>query len=193
MRPVEFLFDYASPYSYLANELLSTRLPGVRITYTPVYIRGFEMFSKGVPYSGPRMAYILKDLGRAAAEHDLPLRVPATFPVNGLYALRGALAAKLAGMFDVYHRAMFRAVWAEGRETSNRGAVADIMKSLGLGDLVPALDDSALKEELRTTTEAAARRGVFGVPTFFVENEMFWGHDRMYQVARAALDHAVRT
>lgn len=193
MRPVEFLFDYASPYSYLANELLATRLPGVRITYTPVYIRGFDMFSKAVPYSGPRMAYILKDLGRIAAEHSLPLRVPATFPVNGLYALRGALAAKLAGMFDVYHRAMFRAVWAEGRETSNRDTVAQIMRSLGLGDLVPALDDSALKEELRTTTEAAARRGVFGVPTFFVENEMFWGHDRMHQVARAALDHATRT
>jgi 2-hydroxychromene-2-carboxylate isomerase len=187
MSTVEFLFDYASPYSYIANALLPTKLPGVRITYSPVYIRGFDLFNKGVPYTAPRLAYILKDLGRCAAEHELPFRVPASFPVNGLYSLRGALAAMRAGMFDVYHREMFRAVWAEGRETSNRDAVAQVMRSLGLGDLVPALDEPAIKDDLRVRTEAAARRGVFGVPTFFVGTEMFWGHDRMDQVARAAL------
>jgi 2-hydroxychromene-2-carboxylate isomerase len=112
--------------------------------------------------------------------------VPASFPVNGLYALRGAVAARRAGMFDVYHRAMFRAVWADGRETSNREAVAQIMRTLGLGDLVAGLDDASIKDELRTTTEAAARRGVFGVPTFVVGSELYWGHDRMHQVARAA-------
>jgi 2-hydroxychromene-2-carboxylate isomerase len=61
------------------------------------------------------------------------------------------------------------------------------MRGLGLGDLVAALDDASIKDELRTATEAAARRGVFGVPTFLVGGELYWGHDRMHQVARAAL------
>jgi 2-hydroxychromene-2-carboxylate isomerase len=187
MRDVEFLFDYASPYSYLASHRLPVVLPDVRIRHVPVYIRGFEAFSKGVPFTAPRLAYILQDLRRCAAEYELPFRVPATFPVNGLYALRGAIAARRAGMFDVYHAAMFRAVWAEGRETSNRDAVAEIMRTMGLGDLARDLDDPSIKDELKTSTEAAARRGVFGVPTFFVGNELYWGHDRMHQVARAAL------
>lgn len=186
MRPVEFLFDYASPYSYLANELLATQLPGVRITYQPVYLRGFEPFSRGIPFTAPKLAWMIQDLRRCAAEHALPFRVPASFPVNGLYALRGALAARRAGMFDPYHRRMFRAVWAEGRETSNRDAVAQICDELGLADVAAGLDDPAIKDELRTATEAAARRGVFGVPTFFVGDEMYWGHDRLHQVARAA-------
>ena len=187
MRDVEFLFDYASPYAYLANERAAAVLPDVRIKHVPVYLRGFEAFSKGVPFTAPRLAYILEDLRRCAAEYGLLFRVPATFPVNGLYALRGAIAASRAGMFDVYHRAMFRAVWAEGRETSNRDAVGQIMRTLGLGDLVASLDDPSIKDELKTTTEAAARRGVFGVPTFMVGGELYWGHDRMHQVARAAL------
>jgi 2-hydroxychromene-2-carboxylate isomerase len=190
MRGVELLFDYASPYAYLANERLGSVLPGVRVTHVPVYLRGFEAFSKGVPFTAPRLAYILKDLHRCAQEYGLPFRVPASFPVNGLYSLRGAIAARRAGMFDVYHHAMFRAVWAEGRETSTRDSVAQIMRSLGLGDLVAGLDDASIKHELRTTTEAAARRGVFGVPTFVVGDELFWGHDRMHQVARAALTSA---
>lgn len=190
MRDVEFLFDYASPYAYLANERAQAVLPGVRIQHVPVYLRGFEAFSKGVPFTAPRLAYILEDLRRCAAEYGLPFHVPATFPVNGLYALRGAIAARRAGMFDVYHRAMFRAVWAEGRETSNRDAVAQIVRTLGLGDLVAGLDDPSIKAELKATTEAAARRGVFGVPSFIVGSELYWGHDRMHQVARAALSSA---
>jgi 2-hydroxychromene-2-carboxylate isomerase len=187
MRPVEFLFDYASPYAYLASELLASKLPGVAVTFRPVYLRGFESFNKGVPFGAARLAYMIKDLQRCAGEHQLPFRVPASFPVNGLYSLRGAIAAIRGGMFEVYHRAMFRAVWADGRETSNKEAVAKVARELGLADVADALDDLSIKDELRASTEDAARRGVFGVPTFFVGDEMFWGHDRLDQVRRAAL------
>jgi 2-hydroxychromene-2-carboxylate isomerase len=186
MPAVEFLFDYASPYSYLANEMLATKLAGVAVSFRPVYLRGFDAFNKGVPFTAPKLAYLIKDTQRCAEEIGVPFRVPASFPVNGLYSLRGALAAIRGGMFEIYHRAMFRSVWGEGRETSNKEAVAKILRELGLADIAGALEDPSLKDELRTSTEAAARRGVFGVPTFFVGDEMFWGHDRLEQVARAA-------
>ncbi len=186
MRPVEFLFDYASPYSYLANELLAAKLPSVAVTFRPVYLRGFEPFNKGVPFTAQKLAHMINDLQRCAAEYGLPFRVPASFPVNGLYSLRGAIAAIRGGMFEIYHRAMFRAVWADGRETSNKESVARIVRELGLADIASALDDTSIKDELRTSTAAAARRGVFGVPSFIVGDELFWGHDRLHQVARAA-------
>lgn len=186
MREIRFLYDYASPYSYLANELLATQLAGAPIVYEPVYLRGFETFSKGVPHTAAKLAYLAKDIARCTAEHDVPLRMPPTFPVNGLYALRGALAAQRAGVFERYHQPMFRAAWAEGREISNRDAVAAIARELGLPEVADALDDPAIKDQLRAATDAAIERGAFGVPTFLVGDELFWGHDRMHQVARAA-------
>jgi len=186
VREVKFLYDYASPYSFIANEILATALPGVNVELQPVYLRGFEAFSKGIPFTAPKLAWIVQDLRRIAAEHALTFTVPASFPVNGLYTLRGALAAKRAGVLDRYHTAIFRAVWTEGRETSTRDGAAQVIRDLGFPELVEQLDDPTIKNELKAATDAAAKRGVFGVPTFLVGDDIYWGHDRMYQVARAA-------
>ena len=182
---VEFLFDYASPYSYLASEMFPRVLPGVAIDYRPVYLRGFEMFAKGVPHTASKMMYLVKDVQRCAADEDVPLAMPPSFPINGLYALRGALAAQRAGGFAAYHRALFHAAWRDGRDVSRKEIVVAIATELGLPEVAASLDDPALKERLRADTEAASRRGAFGVPTFFVGDQMFWGHDRLGQVARA--------
>lgn len=185
MPTVELLFDYASPHAFLAHVSLGARLPGAVIDHVPVYLRGFEAFARGIPYTGPRLAYIMLDLQRCAVDCGVAIRMPAAFPVNGLYALRGAVAARRAGKLATYHDPMFRAVWQDGRDVSQKATVAAIAAELGLPEVADALDEPSIKEELRATTEAAARRGVFGVPTFFVGDAMFWGHDRMHHVARA--------
>jgi 2-hydroxychromene-2-carboxylate isomerase len=183
---IEFLFDYASPYSFLANETLGAKLPGAEIAYRPVYLRGFDAFSKGIPYTAPRLAYMINDLRRCADDAGVLVSFPTTFPINGLYALRGALAAQRAGTFTNYHDAMFRAVWQKKRDISRKESVAALATELGFPDIAAALDDEDVKTELRANTDDAIRRGAFGVPTFFVGAELYWGHDRMYQVAKAA-------
>jgi 2-hydroxychromene-2-carboxylate isomerase len=182
---VELLFDYASPFSYLACELAPRALPGATIELCPVYLRGFEAFTKGIPFSPPKLAYLIRDLRRCAEEAEVTVTMPPTFPVNGLHALRGALAARRAGVLDRYHMPMFRAAWRDGRDISKREVVTEIAIELGLTEVAAGLEDAAIKDELRAVTDAAARRGVFGVPTFFVGTDMFWGHDRMHHVARA--------
>jgi len=184
MISVEFLFDYASPYSFLANETLGAKLPGIEIDYQPVYLRGFESFAKTIPFTAPKLAYTILDLRRCAAADNIELRVPNTFPLNGLYALRGALAAKRTGRFAAYHAAMFQAAWQRGRDVSSKQGVAALATELGFPDVAASLDDASIKDELRANTDAAIKRGAFGLPTFFVGAEMFWGHDRMDQVAR---------
>jgi 2-hydroxychromene-2-carboxylate isomerase len=186
MSAVQFLFDYASPYSFLANELLARELPGAAITYVPVYLRGLEMFAKGLPYTTSKLAYLMADLRRCAAEKHIAFAAPAVFPINGLYALRGAIAAQRAGCFDAYHTPMFRAVWQHARDVGSKDAVVAFASELGLGAVASALDDVSIKDALRAATDEASRRGVFGVPAFFVGGELFWGHDRMHQVALAA-------
>jgi len=190
MTTVEFLFDYASPYSFLANETIGAKLPGVTIDYRPVYLRGFESFAKGIPFTAHKLAYLIVDMRRCAAELNLEMRVPAAFPVNGLYALRGAIAAQRQNKFAAYHEAVFRAAWQHGRDISRKESVAALVNELGLPDVANALDDPTIKEELHANTKAAIERGAFGVPTFFVGAEMFWGHDRMHQVARVAASAA---
>ncbi len=180
---VELFYDYASPYSFLANETIAARLPGVEIAYRPVYLRGFDAFKTGIPFSGPKLSWMIQDLRRCAAELAIDLRVPNNFPVNGLYALRGALAARRTDCFAGYHAAMFRAVWQQGRDVSSRDAVGALASELGYPAIAPLLDDASIKDELKATTEEAIRRGAFGVPTFFAGADMFWGHDRMHQLA----------
>lgn len=184
MAAVEFLYDYASPYSFLASATLATAFPGASIEYRPVYLRGFESFATGIPYSAQKLAYLFVDMRRCAAEAGLDIRIPTGFPINGLYALRGAIAAQRAGKFAAYHEAMFQAAWQRGRDISQKESVAALATELGLPEVAESLDDPTIKDELRAATDAAKKRGVFGVPTFFVGAEMFWGADRMYQVAK---------
>lgn len=184
---VEMLFDYASPYSFLASESLATQLPGIDVTLRPVYLRGFDAFKVGIPYTGAKLAWLIQDLRRCAEDLGLALRIPAAFPINGLYALRGAIAAQRLGRMAAYHAAMFRAVWQQSRDVSSEDTVAALASELGLPEIGALLDDASIKDELRRNTEEAIQRGAFGVPTFLVSsapNEVFWGHDRMHHVAR---------
>jgi 2-hydroxychromene-2-carboxylate isomerase len=186
MPTVELFFDYASPWAYLANAVLPTRLEGIAVTLRPVYLRGLESFASGIPYTPAKLHYIMRDFARCVEHEKVPVVQPPTFPINGLYALRGALAAEKDGSLARYHDAMFRAAWAEGREVSQRDVVVGIARELGLAAVAEGIDSPEVKAELKARTEAAVARGVFGTPTFIVGDELFWGHDRMDYVARAA-------
>jgi len=104
------------------------------------------------------------------------VRIPTAFPVNGLYALRGAISAQRAGKFAAYHQAMFRATWQpRPRHLAQGNPSPRSQPSSGFPRSRPSLDDASIKDELRTNTDEAIRRGAFGVPTFFVGPEMFLG------------------
>ncbi len=182
---IEFLFDYASPWAFLANALIPKKLPNADIVYTPVYLRGFESFSKGVPYTSAKLDYLMMDFQRCTAIEEIRVAAPATFPFNGIYALRGALAAQDDGSFARYHEAVFRAAWQESRDVSTPAAVAALAIEIGLPAVAEGLVDPKYKEAIRTNTETAAKRGAFGLPSFFLRDDLFWGHDRMDHLAWA--------
>ena len=181
-----FYFDYASPWSYLANAIYTKKLPGIRVSLQPVFVRGFESFATGLPYGAAKMEYLARDFVRCTEHEGVPVAPPLTFPMNGLHALRGALVAEREGKLAEYHAAMFDAAWRESREVSTKESVIAIARAIGLAAIADGLDDPWAKNELRARTDAAAARGIFGVPTFVVGDELFWGHDRLDYVARAA-------
>jgi len=187
VKRVAFLFDYASPWSYLASELLPRRLPDIAIEYRPIYLRGLETFSKGMPYNAAKLQYIARDLRRCAEHEQIAVTIPPNFPVNGLYAVRGALWMIERDGFAEYHQRMFHAAWRDGRDVSRKEVVIEIAAESGedADAFAAAIDSAEIKDRLKRETAAAEARGVFGVPTFFVGDELFWGHDRLDYVARA--------
>lgn len=187
-KPVQFLFDYASPWAYLANECLPEKFAGLKIEYIPIYLRGLEAFSTAMPYNANKLKYTWKDFERCIKFHGVEATFPDQFPVNGIHALRGALVAQQQGQFPAYHDHVFKATWRDNRNMGDKEVVIALAAEVGLdaGVFREAINDPEIKETLRQQTEQWQERGVFGVPTFWVGDEMFWGHDRMDYVVRAA-------
>ncbi len=188
-RPVvEFCFDYASPFAYIADYVVARDfgdLPA-EILRTPVYLRGFELFAQGLPYSGAKMAYMARDLTRSAEHANVPLGTPAKMPINGLYMLRAYIALEGRPEQELFRAAAFRATWVDGADTSDPEVVVQLGETIGVDhrELATAMGTAAVKNRLRANTDGAVGRGAFGVPTFFVEDEMYWGHDRVEYVRR---------
>ncbi len=187
---IEFVYDYASPYSYLAAFRFRGFLSDldVDLVHLPVYLRGFELFKEKMPFPPRKLVYMMKDLERWADLQEVPFKIPKSFPVNGLYALRGDIAARKMGVHAPYFVRLFKAAWAEGGDIGDPETVISLAAEAGLEEkeFRRRLASDAVKEKLRKNTTYAESKGVFGVPTFFVEDEMFWGNDRLDFVRREA-------
>ena len=185
-KNIDFYFDYASPYAFLAHHAIRKELPSVKITYKPIYLRGLEAFRGAMPFVPNKLKNMLVDLQRCADIQGLPFRIPRQLPINGIYACRGALFTLEQGGFEAYHQAMFSAVWEKDMEISNKDCVIDVAVSVGLDREVFAagIDSPEIKSTLKEQTATAEKRGLFGVPSFIVDGELFWGADRIEHVKR---------
>ena len=191
MKQIEFLYDYGSPFSYLADRRLPTitQRGGAAIVYTPVSL-GAVMKATGnsspvaVPAKGRYMGI---ELRRWAERYGCPTPTNPHFPINTMKLMRGAIAARRMGDFDRYHAAIFDAFWVAGRNLGDEAVFVIVLEEAGLpaAEIVAAIATAAVKEELRANTDGAIARGMFGAPTFFVGDEMFWGNDRLDWVEEA--------
>jgi 2-hydroxychromene-2-carboxylate isomerase len=183
---IEFLFDFASPYSYLAEQQIDAvaERTGMALERVPIYLRGLETFRNGMPYSSAKLAYMMRDLVRTAGLIGADFSSPATFPINGLYLLRGQLWLEADERQDAYRRAAWRATWAEGESVSSAEDAAAVAESAGISreEFLAGISDPAVKERLKANTERAVERGVFGAPTFFLGEQIFFGQDRLSQL-----------
>ena len=194
---VEFWYDFASPYSYLAaariEDLAGER--GVGVVWRPFLLgpifaaRGFSTSPFNLDAEKGR--YMWRDVERVAAELGLAFRRPSAFPRNSTLAARMALVGELDGWVAPFSRAVFAANFEHDQEIAGPAVLDAILEQSGLDG--PAVRQRALspelKPKLRRQTERAAELGIFGAPSLVVGRELFWGNDRL----EAALDWALRT
>jgi len=192
MKQIEFLFDYGSPFSYLASVQMPAlaQRTGAEVVYCPVLLGGILKATGNVsPMTIPAKAkYMALELRRTAEHRRVPFKLnPYPFMSNTLKLMRGAVAAQKLGIFEKWHEAIYRAVWAEAVDLGDDAVLNRTLEAAGIdaAQLVGALERQDVKDGLRTNTDWAVSLGVFGAPTFLVNGEMFWGNDRLGMVEEA--------
>jgi 2-hydroxychromene-2-carboxylate isomerase len=193
---VEFLFDFGSPNAYLAHMIIPAieARTGVSFAYVPVLLGGvfkatgnrspMEAFA-GIP---AKLAYEGRERDRFVARHGLNrFAGNPHFPVNTLAIMRGAVAAETLKVFEAYVETVFAAMWEQGRKMDDPVVVAEVLDAgrLPTERLMALAQERAIKDELVANTNAAVARGVFGSPSFFVGEELYFGKDRLADVEAA--------
>ncbi|MGZ5662401.1 MAG: DsbA family protein [Usitatibacter sp.] len=188
--PVDFYFDFSSPYGYIASQVVDEfeARVGRPVTWRPMLLGPvFKLTGQPplieIPMKG---AYSKMDFARSARLHKVPYNHPAKFPIGTVAALRAfywvtdrdpAQARRLA-------KALYKAYFVDNVDISAPATVVEVAKSVGVdaAALSAALEDPALKDRAKREVDAAIAVGVFGSPFFVVDGEPFWGVDRMPMV-----------
>ncbi len=197
---VQFLFDFGSPNAYLCHKVIPEieARTGVRFEYVPVLLGGlFKLANNRSPMEAfadipNKLAYDKLEMKRFISKHKLDLfRFNPHFPVNTLAIMRGAVAAKQLGMFEPYVNAIYAGMWEEGLNLSDPTVIhATLTKnSIDAELLLQAIQSAEVKSTLLDNTQKAFDRGAFGSPTFFVDQEIFFGKDRLRDVEEFITSH----
>jgi 2-hydroxychromene-2-carboxylate isomerase len=192
---LEFFFDYRSPYSYLAHSQLGSL--DAEVAYRPFEILQLMDKVGNVPTSiicKPKNRYLGADLQRWVQVYGVPFqRHPQMTEIDARRLLRATLAAEELGRAAQTVAAIFDAFWGSGAPLMTPADVAAVLNGAGVDrpDLASWIDDPALDETLARATEAAAERGVFGAPTIFIGDDMYFGNDRLHFVRERLARQAV--
>lgn len=196
MADAEFLFDFASPNAYLAHRVIPSieARTGARFAYTPVLLGGlFKLTGNQAPMLAfaqipNKLAYERLELRRFIARHKLDaFQMNPHFPVNTLLLMRAAVAAELDGVLAAFAEAAFHHMWEAPKKMDDPTIAADALASSGLdaARLLARAKDDDVKAKLIANTEAAAKRGAFGIPTFFVGDDIYFGKNTLVEVESA--------
>ncbi len=198
MTRLEFHFDFGSPNAYLGHLVIpaiEARI-GARFDYVPVLLGGvFRATSNRSPMESMagirnKPDYERLEMNRFLVRHGITQykRNP-FFPVNTLAIMRGAVAARGLGVFEKYVDEVYRYMWSEGRNMGDPEVIAASLEESGLPAkaIMEAAVSAPVKAELIANTERSVERGTFGSPTFFVDDDIYFGKDRLRDVEEAFL------
>lgn len=181
-KSVEFFFDYVSSYSYLADYRLSS-FRNIEIIYRPMLLGAVMQATNNKPPGTipSKGNYIAKDLELWSQHYGIPFRMNSIFPQNTLKALRLAIVCQQENCFQMVHQALFEAMFVHNLDISDVDILKNLInqQQLNSDQLIEKLSENTIKDELKRNTNEAISRGAFGAPTFFINDEMFFGNDRL--------------
>jgi 2-hydroxychromene-2-carboxylate isomerase len=193
-KVLEFFFDFASSYSYLATSQVGPlcQKTGAKARWVPFLLGAvFKETGNDMPARIPAKAqWLVQDCALWAKQYHMPFSLPSRFPINSIKALRLIVAAgRIYGEDAIATLAIpiYAAYWADDRDISDPAELQKIADHAGFdgAKLIAAIDDPETKAQLKANTDEAVSRGAFGAPSFFVGPKLFWGNDRLHFVEEA--------
>ncbi|RKG37717.1 2-hydroxychromene-2-carboxylate isomerase [Acinetobacter rongchengensis] len=188
MKQIEFYFDLGSPYSYVGVQRIQqiAQQYQAEIVWKPMLLGGiFKATGNNSPMAVPAKArYSMIDLGRWSKLWNIPVQMNPYFPINTLNLMRIITAVQIyqPENFQKILHSLFDAMFGNPRNLNDINELANVVQGLGLEitQVQAWLADEQVKAQLKQVTEEAVERGVFGAPTWFVDDEIFWGIDHLH-------------
>lgn len=195
-KKVEFLFDFGSPNAYLSWKVVPEieKRTGTTFQYVPVLLGGIfkatNNVSPVIANQGIRNKneYQFFEIERFVKKHGLTkFRFNPHFPVNTLQIMRGAIAAEMENILPEYMDAVMAAMWEDGKKMDEADIIKAVLDAAGIdgAHILARTGEADVKAKLVANTEEAVNRGAFGIPTFYVDGDIYFGKDRLRDVEEA--------
>ena len=192
IKSFEFYFDFGSPYTFLAHKEIRKieKENSIKIKYMPILL-GDLLKSVGVKPNADipiKAKYMIKDCKLWADKKNIVLKFNNYFPIVTLNLLRCVLVAEKKGFAQNFINKVFDAIWEDGLNLNDNIIVEKLLKNIGINPKTFVMEsvDNKIKDELKKRTDEAYKKGIFGSPSFIVNNKIFWGQDRLEFVVNEA-------
>jgi 2-hydroxychromene-2-carboxylate isomerase len=192
IKSFEFYFDFSSPYTYLAHKEIRKieENNSIKIKYMPILLGGIFK-STGIKANAdiPNKAkYMIKDCKLWAEKNNIKFKFNDYFPISTLMLMRCVLVAEKKNLSEIFIDKIFDSIWYDGLNLNDKTVLEKILKSINLNseDFIKNSEMIAIKNELKSKTDEALKKGIFGCPSFIVNNKIFWGQDRLEFVINEA-------
>ena len=192
IKPLEFYFDFISPYSFLAHKQIRRieNNEGIKIIYKPVLLGGLHNLHgiKAPAFIPAKAKHMVRDCKLIAEKNNIRFKFNSYFPIRSLNLMRGVLVAEEDNVKKYYIDNIFNTIWQDGLNMNDAIVIQKILQNLNINPKTFSLrtSSSLIKDLLRKKTNEAYEKGVFGAPTFVVSNKIFWGQDRIEFALREA-------
>ena len=184
-KPFEFYFDFVSPYSFIAHKEIKKleKKESIKIKYNPILLGGLHNLHgiKAPAFIPAKAKFMIKDCKLASEKNKTKFKFNSYFPIKTLNLMRGTFVAQEDEVKSFYIDKIFNAIWEDGLNMNDQNIVDKIIKNMDINPKTFFLITSTLniKNMLKKKTDEAFAKGIFGAPTFLVNNKIFWGQDRL--------------
>ena len=185
IKPLEFYFDFISPYSFLAHKQMRKieNNESIKVIYKPVLLGGLHNLHgiKAPAFIPAKAKHMVRDCKLIAEKNNIRFKFNSYFPIRSLNLMRGVLVAEEDNIKKYYIDNIFNTIWQDGLNMNDAIVIQKILQNLNVNPKTFSLrtTSSLIKDLLRKKTNEAYEKGVFGAPTFVVNNKIFWGQDRI--------------
>ena len=183
-KPIEFYFDFVSPYSYLAHKQIRIieKKENIKINYKPIFLRGLhKLIGITAPaFINSKAKFMIRDCEMVSKKLNIKFKFNPLFPINSLNLMRGLLSIN-SNIKDSYIDFFFNAYWQDGLDLNDEKIIFDTLKKCKVkkNDFLKKIKDQKIKDKLKKLTQEACDKDIFGAPTFIVSEKIFWGQDRL--------------